>query len=220
MQDCRFAFDLASRDAIWGAAEHMAAGAEPFKKPPFKGPSAHNWVPPPPPHRARVLHAGRLRAPVFRRLGTAAGKLRSSEAYKARRQCTAFCSATRGAKNAGAWSWERNDGSAKAYCCHVIWLHFYDASIEDTTSRKLRSSMDQWRDKAHVRVCILQEDDLPEGSKRPADGPAGQGESAAVNSAAQDVREAGADSAEDAISEHRQQQWQQEGGAPGQPLQR
>lgn len=37
MQDCRFAFDLASRDAIWGAAEHMAAGVVPFKKPPFKG---------------------------------------------------------------------------------------------------------------------------------------------------------------------------------------
>lgn len=44
MQDCRFAFDLASRDAIWGAAEHMAAGAAPFKKPPFQAPSPHNKV--------------------------------------------------------------------------------------------------------------------------------------------------------------------------------
>lgn len=46
MQDCRFAFDLASRNAIWGVAEHMAAGVEPFKKPPFQKPNSHHWVRP------------------------------------------------------------------------------------------------------------------------------------------------------------------------------
>ena len=36
LQDCRFAFDLDSRNAMWGAALHMAAGVAPFQRPPFK----------------------------------------------------------------------------------------------------------------------------------------------------------------------------------------
>jgi hypothetical protein len=40
LQDCRFAFDLDSRNAMWGAALHLAAGVAPFKRPPFKKPGA------------------------------------------------------------------------------------------------------------------------------------------------------------------------------------
>lgn len=53
-----------------------------------------------------------------------------------------------------------------------------------------------------------QDPDLPEGSEAPADGPAGQGESATVSSAAQGAREAGIDTAEQAVSDGAQQQRQ------------
>ena len=51
----------------------------------------------------------------------------------------------------------------------------------------------------------VQDPDLPEGSEAPADGPAGQGESATVSSAAQGAREAGIDTAEEAVSDGAQQ---------------
>jgi len=38
LQDCRFTFDLDSRNAMWGAALHLTAGIAPFQKPPFKKP--------------------------------------------------------------------------------------------------------------------------------------------------------------------------------------
>ena len=56
----------------------------------------------------------------------------------------------------------------------------------------------------------VQDPDLPEGSEAPADGPAGQGESATVSSAAQGAREAGIDTAEEAVSDGAQQLRRQE----------
>lgn len=40
LQDCRCAFDLDSRNAMWGAALHLAAGVAPFKRPPITKPGA------------------------------------------------------------------------------------------------------------------------------------------------------------------------------------
>lgn len=50
-------FDLESRNAMWGAALHLAAAVAPFKRPPFKKPGAQG------PNAVEELPPGEERPP-------------------------------------------------------------------------------------------------------------------------------------------------------------